>query len=262
MFTHIDIVVNLEPQEIKNFSNITKINNYERHRSDFKLLLKNQFKQGINVRYKSPSQILNISGNFTQFLQGHSLFGSDNFIAICAEVIKKVLIKLDISLSKKRLTSILQGEFEVYSACVSKVYQADPAHIENLIMAVRKGWEKQSSHKAILRSYSTTQVIQSGFNWSLSITNIAPELTEGPPHLKVPKYKKLMKCAESLICVEYELEETCLADHNLLDGYNWSSKKKVDRLFYERLEASGLLKLQFFGEMPTEIKSMKMLPAS
>ena len=57
--------------------------------------------------------------------------------------------------------------------------------------------------------------------------------------------------------VEYELEEICLADHNLLNGYNWSSKEKVERLFYKRLKASGLLKHQFFSDVPTELKAIE-----
>jgi len=262
MFTNIDIVVNLEPHEIENYSNITKINNYERHKSGFKLLLKNQFKQGIQVRYINSSQQLYISGNFTQFLQGHSLFGSDNLIAICARVIQKVLVKLDISLSKERLASITQGEFEVCSACFGKVYQADPAGIENLITAVKNDWQKQSSYKAMLRSYSPTHVLQTGENWSLKLTTMASELREDPLPIKLPGSEQLMKFAEGLIRVEYELEEICLADYSLLDGYDWSSEKKLERLFHKCLIASGLLKHQFFSDMPTELKAMEQMLVS
>jgi hypothetical protein len=74
MFTNIDIVVNLEPHEIVHFSNITKINNYERHKSGFKRLLKNQFKQCIEVRYINTSHQIIIAGNFTQFLQDYCFF--------------------------------------------------------------------------------------------------------------------------------------------------------------------------------------------
>jgi hypothetical protein len=259
MFTNIDIIVNLEPNEIKNFSNITKINNYERQKSGFKLLLKNQFKQCIQVRYIHTSQQIIIAGNFTKFFQGHSLFGSDNLIAICADVIQRVLIKLDISLSTERLATIAQGEFEVYSACFGKVYQADPTDIEHLITKVKSSWKKMSTNQCMLRSWSSEHVMQTGENWSFKLTTMASNLREDPLTLKLPGSDKLRKFAEGLILVEYAMEEICLADFKLLNGYDWSSEKKLERLFQKRLMASGLLEHQFFSDIPSELKTMEQM---
>jgi len=86
---------------------------------------------------------------------------------------------------------------------------------------------------------------------------MASELREDPLPFKLPGSEQLMKYAEGFLRIEYELEEICLADNNLLNGSDWLSEKVVSRLIQKRLIASGLFHHQFFSDMPTELKAIE-----
>ncbi len=223
------------------------------YRKEF--LVKNKFQNSLRVKSNFNGQEFKIKGNFVKFLQGHNIFGSNDLVGICHEVVKVVLGKLDVPITDIELNKIKHGEFSIHMVDIAWNYRQDPELIPKIIHEVGSMWRSRDNDAS---NYGSNSVYlkQDKKSFAFKIYNKKVELAHKPLPLSLPNRERLLKYSTGLLRSELRLRSMALRKLRLSRGTDWSQNKVSELIdlalkqaefngsIYRRLIPDNVMKLK------------------
>ncbi len=242
----------------KILNNIDPITNDERaYRKEF--LLKNGT-SSLMVKSCGNGKHIKISGNYAKFLQKHNIFGSNNLLGLCVDVLLIVLGKLTISHSDAEIKKIRVGNFTIKEVDIAGNFRAKSREeVPQIIREIERHWRDLGKN---VSNYGVETVYQNQYSKDLSLKlyDKRKQLSDCPLPKDIPQRDRLLKYAEGLVRAELSLGADELKRRGLDKGSSWTIET-AKNLLNDEISKSGihgsikrLLLPAEYDELPRKLK--------
>lgn len=186
---------------------------------------------GSNIKVRTlgelNSNMLEVSGNITKFLQGHNLFGFNDINHYVFKTIKKLseYDDLNINPTYEQLQQIKNGNFRITRVDINRNYHLPSETDVNKWIQVASD-KMTMSHYGQVESYNNTLYFGKGSKTKeIKFYGKAREIEANeslPANLKTPE---MLDYANKMLRFETRLNAKYLNDNHLSAGYCWNVSK-------------------------------------
>jgi len=256
MIDYLDVSINCKHGEIGNILRNIDVNTGQvrDYRKDF--LVKNKLNNSLKVKSSHNGQRIKISGNFVKFLQGHNVWGTNDLIGLCFDVVKLVLDKLGISITEDELNNIKNGKFIIHRVDIAWNYRVDVDVISKLIKTVGEQWHEQDKDTSNY-GIQTVYLNQHSKHWAFKLYDKRQELKHKPLPLALPHRYKIQEYTNGIIRCELKLCGKALQECDLDIGSGWSVEMVLEmmQLALKQTELSGSIYRRL---LPKKVMQLKL----
>jgi len=193
-----------------------------------------------------------VSGSFSKFLQGHNVFGTSDFRALCCETFSRVATVLDIQVTRRDVQAWESGNFIVQKIDFTESYRLEsPEQPEQWIRAALAGGHGQWQD-VVPQAGLTGTTLYMGLRSDRSTLRIYGKGAElRAAHHRLPRTldrrTDILNFAAPLLRVEVSLKSRALKEANLDRAVQWFDPTIADAVLTEkknRLEVYDVMKLE------------------
>jgi len=165
--------------------------------------------------------VLEISGNPSKFLQGHNIFGSDDFLKLTYAFVCRVVQLANIKANRFDLQRVKQGAFTVSRVDLTYSYSLDTRHDVRQFIRALDHKANTRRGKGALRGNTLYFGINSR-RFTIKFYCKGDELEKHPLHEDLQHADRLIDHADKLLRCELTLRSLELKDLNLRTGAHWN----------------------------------------
>ncbi len=182
------------------------------------------YNTSLSVHSKQNGALIEVSGNFVKFMQGHNIFGTNDLQGLCRDVLLELTKRLGITLTQSDLNDVIQGNYKVQCVDIAGNYRLKshdevPKVIRGIEMHARDLGEDVSNY-----GRETVYFNQHNKNKALKFYDKSAELSKHPLPMDLPERERLLEYSKNLVRAELTLGAAELKRNSLNMGHRWTVK--------------------------------------